>query len=405
MARYERRRLRCDNALVSTADKATSRRRPPTFGPEPWPHTAPSGEWSHWDVWFAVACVVDCGGDWDAFDVRLTRERSGGVMPGAYLEPLWSHLLDLRERLAADGLGAAELAGGAVPDPKVVARARSKLWKQALEGRAKTAPMWWTPGRRLSERALTGAWPRFPVSPQGPYEAFAGVVDLDRHHGQWATMSVAEDLAEATVAQVGEADGDAARLLAIRRAALTCGVRAVRVCDDSCGTLGEWLRQAVTEYAVVPWRQTTMPADVFWQDFLELLGEVGDFGGTSRQEAELFLHAGVRGDLDLVETLACALHGEYASARWDFRAREILGLRAYAQVAAGAVDRFTATAAVLGSEDWQPQEAMLSCALRQGDAATARAVLRAADRPGFHRDWVQRRAIEVDRELGGEGHA
>ncbi|GGJ59048.1 hypothetical protein [Streptomyces brasiliensis] len=30
-------------------------------------------------MWFAVACVVDCGGDWDAVDARLARERSGGV--------------------------------------------------------------------------------------------------------------------------------------------------------------------------------------------------------------------------------------------------------------------------------------------------------------------------------------
>ncbi|MEV8562851.1 hypothetical protein AB0478_41795 [Streptomyces sp. NPDC051917] len=387
---------------MSTADRAASRRRRPTFGPEPWPHPAPSGEWSYWDVWFAVACVVDCGGDWEAFDVRLTRERSGGVMRGAYLEPLWSHLVDLRERLAADGLGAGELAGGAVRDPKVVARARSKVWKQALEGRAKTAPMRWTPSRRLSERAMTGAWPRFPVSPQGPYEAFAGVVDLDRHHGHWATMAVAEVLAEATVAQVGEAVG-AARLLAVRRAALACGLRALRVCDDSCGTLGEWLRRAVAEYAAVPWRRTAMPADVFWQDFLELLVEVGDFGGTYLQEAELFLHAGVGSDVDLVETLARALHSEYASARLDFRAREILGLRAYAQVAAGAVDRFAATATVLGSEDWQSLEAMVSYALQRGDAASARAVLRAADRPGFHRDWVRRRSIELAQELDGEG--
>ncbi|MFJ2716849.1 hypothetical protein [Streptomyces sp. NPDC087437] len=69
-----------------------------------------------------MACVVDCGGDWDDFDARLTRERSGGVVRGVYLEPLWSHLLDPRERLAADGLGAAELAGGAAHGPKAVAR-------------------------------------------------------------------------------------------------------------------------------------------------------------------------------------------------------------------------------------------------------------------------------------------
>ncbi|MFE7331960.1 hypothetical protein ACFU8W_45210 [Streptomyces sp. NPDC057565] len=73
---------------------------------------------------------------WDDFDTRLTRGQSDGVVRGVCLEPLWSHLLDLRERLAADELGAAELAGGAAHDPKIIARARAKMWKQALEGRA-----------------------------------------------------------------------------------------------------------------------------------------------------------------------------------------------------------------------------------------------------------------------------
>jgi hypothetical protein len=124
---------------------------------------------------------------------------------------------------------------------------------------------------------------------------------------------------------------------------------------------------AVAEYAAVPWRQTALPAEVFWQDFLEFVGEVGDFGGTSRQEAELFAHAGVRGDPDLVETLACALHSGVRLGPLGFRAREVLGLPAYAQVAAGAVDRFSVTATVLGSEDWQPLEASVSCALRRRD--------------------------------------
>ncbi len=56
--------------METNAGKPSGRRRPPVFGPEPWPHAAPSGRWSYWDVWFTVACVVDCGGDWDEFDGR-----------------------------------------------------------------------------------------------------------------------------------------------------------------------------------------------------------------------------------------------------------------------------------------------------------------------------------------------
>ncbi|WSA75352.1 hypothetical protein OG930_06920 [Streptomyces sp. NBC_01799] len=90
-----------------------------------------------------------------------------------------------------------------------------------------------------------------------------------------------------------------------------------------------------------------------------MLGEVGNFGGIYRRETEVFRRAGVLNDLELVEALAAALHGEYAAARWDSRAREVLGQRAYAQVTAGTVDRFASTAALLGSEDWRPLDAVV----------------------------------------------
>lgn len=255
-----------------------------------------------------------------------------------------------------------------------------------------------TPSQRVAERALTGAWSRFPVPPHHAYQALAHVVDLERGHGPWVTMTVAEALADAAATQVEAADGVPAQLLAVRRAALTCGVRALRVCDDSHGALREWLREAVADYAAVPWRQTSIPDAVFWRDFLEVLCEVGHFGRTYRQETEVFARAGVQGNLELVEELVTALHTEYASARLDFRARDVLGHRARAQVAACAVDRFPDSATLLGSEDWQPLDAMVACALRHGDASTARAVLARAGQPGRHLGWVQRRAAELDRE-------
>ncbi|MFF3359836.1 hypothetical protein ACFYWN_46490 [Streptomyces sp. NPDC002917] len=54
-----------------------------------------------------------------------------------------------------------------------------------------------------------------------------------------------------------------------------------------------------------------------------------------------------------------ALHGEYAAARWDFRAREVLGRRAYAQVAAGMVDRFASNRGPARLGDWRPLDAMV----------------------------------------------
>ena len=127
-------------------------------------------------------------------------------------------------------------------DPKVVARARSKVWKQAVEGLAKTPAMRDTPSRRRSEPALTGAWPRFPVSPRGPYEVLGrsgGSGRASRPVGDDGSGGCANRVAAGLVEATG---GDRARLLAVRRAALACGVRALQVCVDSCGALGGWLQ-------------------------------------------------------------------------------------------------------------------------------------------------------------------
>ena len=84
-------------------------RSPLRYGPELW-RSDGGADWSYWDLWFAVLCVRDHGGDWDGFDAALTKI---GFTAG---EAKWSHLLDLRERLAAAGLGAAELVGDTITE-------------------------------------------------------------------------------------------------------------------------------------------------------------------------------------------------------------------------------------------------------------------------------------------------
>lgn len=51
-------------------------RRAVGSGPQPWRSTAGT-EWSWWDLWFYVVCVVDhggdWGGDWDALDAAIQK--------------------------------------------------------------------------------------------------------------------------------------------------------------------------------------------------------------------------------------------------------------------------------------------------------------------------------------------
>ena len=104
------------------------------YGPELW-RPDKGGDWSYWDLWFAVLCVHDHGGDWDGFDAALTKIRGDGG------EAKWSHLLDLRERLAAAGLDAVELVGDTITEKGLVTRARARVFKQSLSVCDMTPPM------------------------------------------------------------------------------------------------------------------------------------------------------------------------------------------------------------------------------------------------------------------------
>jgi len=154
--------------------------------------------WTYWDLWFALLCLVDHDGSWDGLDEAIAaRHERVGRWDG---EAKWSHLLDLRARLERAGLTAGELVAGTIPDRKLVTRARTKVIKQGLQGRDLTPAMRDTPSHRLETRARFGRWPRFPISPQRPFDQLVrlfGLTDLDRYSGDgWTTRSLAHDLAD-----------------------------------------------------------------------------------------------------------------------------------------------------------------------------------------------------------------
>ncbi len=310
------------------------------YGPEVW--RADAGlEWSYWDLWFAVLCVRDHGGDWDGLDAAIT---AIGYSDG---EAKWSHLLDLRERLDAVGLGAGELVAEAIGEKGLITRARARVFKQSVSWRHMTPAMGNPPSLRLAERARRGWWPEFPSSPQEPHDRLVALLRLDRHCRSaatadgWATRSLAGDLAEA--APLLET-GDGPATLAVRRAMLTIGLDLAECCDDSYGYLGYVIGEALETYAGTDWRSTGLPARVFWPDFLEIATMLGSYGVPHRREAELFRRADVAPDLDDVFDLAVGLHVDYLAARMTWHADQVRALYGHAAVAAGVPDRFETTA-------------------------------------------------------------
>ncbi|HEU0086247.1 MAG TPA: hypothetical protein VFQ77_01090 [Pseudonocardiaceae bacterium] len=97
-------------------------------GPEVW-RTHAGVEWSYWDLWFALLCVRDHGGDWDGLDAAITELRR---FDG---EAKWSHPLDLRQRLDMAGLSAGELLADAVREKGLITRARVKVLKRSMARR------------------------------------------------------------------------------------------------------------------------------------------------------------------------------------------------------------------------------------------------------------------------------
>jgi hypothetical protein len=228
----------------------------------------------------AVLCVNDHVGDWDGFDAAITK------IGGNASQAKWSHLLDLRERLAAAGLGAADLVGDTIKEKGLVTRARARVFKQSLLVHDMSPPMRNPPALRLAERGRREWWPRFPSSPQEPHDRLIALLRLDRRFTSSgaincdATDDLAGDLdvAAGALADLRRADGDHAGALAVRRAVLTIGLDLMECCDDSSGYLGHMMTIAMGAYAGTDWRSAGMPPPVFWSDFVEIATLLANYG-------------------------------------------------------------------------------------------------------------------------------
>lgn len=376
--------------MVSDAQHGMPTRPAVIFGPERW-STAAGTDWSYWDLWFCMVCLVDHDGDWEALDRAIVQtNRSDG-------EQLWSHLCDLLDRLGAAGLTAAGLAGPHLREPKLRGKARTKVMKSSLYPRDMTPAMADPPSARLTERALFGSWPRFPRSPRPHYDALVARFDIrhDRCDDGWATRTLADEIAETEAAMSQRAAADPAQQLAVHRAALTFYYQAAEVCDDSYGGLGDVAHDAVTGYASIDWPATGINAEVFWSDLLQWAVMASNYGLLHRSETGVLRRAGADRHLDQVDTILAELTAGYRAARMGFHADQAQALRAHAVVAAGKLSRFESTAATIGTDSWTAIDAMVDAALTQHRTDVAIKLLDAADRPGRHQQWLHRRRAEL----------
>ncbi|MGH9243137.1 MAG: hypothetical protein ACRD29_02225 [Acidimicrobiales bacterium] len=366
-------------------------RQPPTFGPEPW-RDHQGITWSHWDRWACVVAVVDHDGDLAGLEAHLVdqlRTLDGRDATEAKL----SHLTDLRARLTTAGLTAPDLAGSdPTADRTLVAKARSKLASRGLEGRAMTPAMHETPRVRLRRRARRGHWRAFPVPPERFYERFRAAVEVKGHITKNRSVAKTRALGE----RLERLDGPRRRhdeRLALYRAFHTAGVELADRADDSYGNIGELRENAWRTYLTIDPAAAGMDPAAWWQDLCELI--VWEPYGLGHDHQTLPYRKLGAVDVDTVEGILLSLADEHRAVHLDWEADEALQQVAWLHAAHRRWDRYPDAARRLGSDHWTPIVALAQAALARRRADIAVDVFRAADKPGFHRDYLQRRCREL----------
>ncbi|WP_344260912.1 hypothetical protein [Actinomadura napierensis] len=296
-------------------------KKPTVYGPEAW-KTAFGAEWTYWDLWFGVVCVADHNGDWDELDASLYAKPANRN----FAERMWSHLVDLKERLAATGKTAADLVGGLAADRKTLAKARSKV-KQGTGVRSKdhSPAMRDTPSHRHLLRTHFGSWDLYPVSPRPFYQRLSGATPFDLEAPGWGISALENirPLFDALNELEAEHADDPPVLLAVRRAGLTAASLAFHRCDDSYGALGDDASAAMLRFTRTDWRATGIDATVFWRDVLEVFAVLANFGATYKNESELMANLGADRDRALLDPLVKDLRASYAADRLDWFAKEL----------------------------------------------------------------------------------
>lgn len=362
-------------------------RRSPIYGPEPYADLA-GQQWSHWDRWFCLACVLTADGDWDALEDEVVRRHRRRSLGSRDWERKRSHLIERRNRLAEAGLSAEELAGD-TSDAKLREKALRKVLDQGLAGRDLTPAMRDTPRDRLQTRALRGHWAAFPASPEPLCEAFADVLD-----GGGSSFRRAVEL-EALVGEAHqERDGDPAGQLAVWRGLLTAGVEAYLAgLRDSDGAVGSLLSDALDTYVDLPWREAGIDPQDYWADLCEW--SVWEHWGIRSVWDGVVFRQARRDEVPLIDGLLQRLDREHAAERLDYEADDAAQLRAWLAIATARRSLFVPVAERLRAEWWIPVDAMGRAAVEAGDVRLAREVYATAIAGGgLHVDNLARRCRE-----------
>ena len=331
---------------------------------------------------FFILAAAEVGG-WDGLQAKLQARRRGN--DGWHdSEAKLAHLEGLRARLERAGLRVGDLLGTGTPDRRAVAKARTKIFEQRVESADKSQAMRDTPRCRLVARAKRGQWASFPCSPSS-FEPALQREAGDGYLGERATMAMVRRI-ERSWQRAAKRARVPAQQLALHRAVLTTLLDAIEHADDSCGTLADLFSDAFTAYVGVPWEDTGIKPEAYVRDVIEF-GVWEDYGLTD--DLETFFEELPRRYGSLADEVLAGLVPELRRFGFDYQHERVLALRAALLVAHRRYDQYVELAATVGSSAWKPIVSMAERAQKAGKRDLALAVFRAADVPGWHRDYLR----------------
>ena len=233
-------------------------------GADPW-RQIEGVPFCHWDRWL-LRLALDEPEGLRGIERSLRRRTSSPHSPDVAAEALLAQLADLEARLVALGRTPATALDDIEGASRWLhAKAFRRVWHAASF--SYTAAMARTPRRLLAQRAHSGNWLAFPVSPA----LYVGELRLaigDGYH-DYRTTWLAVQLFDVTAQRLlSRASTDDERL-AIRRAVLTAAIDAIDRIDDSAGDFGEQFR--VHEQAYLALLRGYLERPVMLRDLLELV--------------------------------------------------------------------------------------------------------------------------------------
>jgi hypothetical protein len=368
----------------------------PLFGPELW-KTTKNVPFTTWDLWLMVLAVTGDEIGLDGVETKLVeRTRDPGGFARDDAEAKLSQLDDLRARLTALNLEPGAVALKEARNPKIVAKARTKILEQTVPERDYTDAMRETPRVKLERRARTGHWKDFPVSPEKYAGDLLSIVEARSHYNESQAISLGWRLASRWEKLTKKATKEPAEALALHRAMLLVCLRAQDRANDSCGQVGMVFSDAIGKYAAVPWEKTSIRPEVYVRDAVEF-ATWEDYGQSDELEAIFAKLDRRHGDLAvrvLHETVAeLERHGLF-----QYEVEQALAFKAVLLIAHGRFDEFVPLATKLGSSAWRPIVTMAEAAMKAKKPDLALAVFGEANQPGMHQKYLAEECRRVTRK-------